>query len=102
MKYAVKMGSGAMIYIPSFIKTGSGIKKLIRGDTQAHRQHDDLISLLPFFQNNESRPTTHESEIGGSFTSVLLRINFGIFGNVQEAMNDLQHTGCPCVQCFKI
>jgi hypothetical protein len=25
MKYAVEMGSGGMTYIPSFIKTGSGI-----------------------------------------------------------------------------
>jgi hypothetical protein len=33
MKYAVEMGSGAVIYIPSFIKTDSGIKKLIRGST---------------------------------------------------------------------
>jgi hypothetical protein len=31
MKYAVEMGSGAMIYIPSFIKIGSGIQKLLRG-----------------------------------------------------------------------
>jgi hypothetical protein len=34
MKYAVEMGSGAMIYvyIPGFIKIGSGIQKLmIRG-----------------------------------------------------------------------
>jgi hypothetical protein len=31
MKYAVEMGSGAMIYIPSFIKTGSVIQKLIGG-----------------------------------------------------------------------
>jgi hypothetical protein len=31
MKYAVEMGSGAVIYIPTFIKTGSGIQKLIRG-----------------------------------------------------------------------
>jgi hypothetical protein len=31
MKYAVEMGSGAMIYIPSFIKIGSAIQKLIRG-----------------------------------------------------------------------
>jgi hypothetical protein len=31
MKYAFKMGSGVMIYIPSFIKTGSAIQKLIRG-----------------------------------------------------------------------
>jgi hypothetical protein len=36
MKDAVEMGSGAMIYIPSFIKIGSGIQKLIGGfrDTQ--------------------------------------------------------------------
>jgi hypothetical protein len=39
MKYAVEMDSGVMIYIPSFIKTGSGIQKLIRGynDTQTSR-----------------------------------------------------------------
>jgi hypothetical protein len=34
MKYAVPMGSGAMIYTPSFIKTGSGIQKLIQRDSQ--------------------------------------------------------------------
>jgi hypothetical protein len=51
MKYAVEMGSGTMIYIPSSIKIGSGIQKLMgRGrDTQRHRQHGDLISLLSFF-----------------------------------------------------
>jgi hypothetical protein len=27
MKYIANMGSGAMIYIPSFIKIGSGIQK---------------------------------------------------------------------------
>jgi hypothetical protein len=31
MKYVVEMGSGAMIYIPSFIKIGAGIQKLIWG-----------------------------------------------------------------------
>jgi hypothetical protein len=31
MKYAVEMGSDAMIYITSFIKTGSNIEKLLRG-----------------------------------------------------------------------
>jgi hypothetical protein len=31
MKYAVEMGSGAMTFIPSFIKIGSGIQKLIVG-----------------------------------------------------------------------
>jgi hypothetical protein len=36
MKYAVEMASGAMIHIPSSIKTDSGIQKLIGGG--GHRQ----------------------------------------------------------------
>jgi hypothetical protein len=31
MKYAVKIVSGVMIYIPSFMKIGSGIQTLIGG-----------------------------------------------------------------------
>jgi hypothetical protein len=38
MKYATEMGSGAMIYTPSFIKIGSGIQMLTTGDTQTHRE----------------------------------------------------------------
>jgi hypothetical protein len=34
MKY-VEMGSGVMIYIPSFIKICSGFQKLIRWDTDS-------------------------------------------------------------------
>jgi hypothetical protein len=37
MKYAAEIGSGAMKYILSFIRVGSGIQKLIEGgftDTQ--------------------------------------------------------------------
>jgi hypothetical protein len=49
------MGSNAMIYIPSFIKIGSGIQKVIE---ETHRQHGDLISLLLFFLNKESRLKT--------------------------------------------
>jgi hypothetical protein len=55
------MSSGAKIYIPSFIKIGSGIQKLIEGDSQTQRQHGDLISLLlllacfPYLERNESR-----------------------------------------------
>jgi hypothetical protein len=33
MKYTIEMASGAMIYIPGFIQIGSGIQKLIGGDT---------------------------------------------------------------------
>jgi hypothetical protein len=35
MKYAVEMGSGVMIYIQSFIKTGSGIQNLIHRHTDS-------------------------------------------------------------------
>jgi hypothetical protein len=31
MKYVVEIGSGAMIYISSFIKIGSDIQKLVGG-----------------------------------------------------------------------
>jgi hypothetical protein len=37
------MGSGALIQVPSFIKIGSGVQKLIGVDTQTHRQQRDLI-----------------------------------------------------------
>jgi hypothetical protein len=43
MKYAVETGSGTVIYLPSFIKIGSVIQKLIGG---IHRQHSDRINLL--------------------------------------------------------
>jgi hypothetical protein len=39
MKYAAEMGSGAMICVPSSIKMGSGIKKLIGG---FHRHTDSM------------------------------------------------------------
>jgi hypothetical protein len=54
LKYTVEMGSGATIYASSFIKIGSAIQNLMR-DSQTHRQRGDLISLLLFFQNKESR-----------------------------------------------
>jgi hypothetical protein len=42
MKYAVEMSSGVMIYIPSFIKIGSGIQKLIGGYTDTQTDDRDL------------------------------------------------------------
>jgi hypothetical protein len=44
MKCVVEIGSGAMIYIPSFIK-------LIGGDSQTHKEHGKPFFL---FQNEES------------------------------------------------
>jgi hypothetical protein len=55
MKYAVEMGPGAMIYIPSFVKNGSGIQKLIRGYREkqtAWRLHKPTFY---FFQNKKGR-----------------------------------------------
>jgi hypothetical protein len=40
MKYAVEMGSGAMIYIPNFIQIVSGIQNLIGG---IHRHKDSKV-----------------------------------------------------------
>jgi hypothetical protein len=57
------MGSGAVIYAPSLIKIGSGVKKLMGGGytgTHTHGQQRDLISLLYFFQNKESRLTNSD------------------------------------------
>jgi hypothetical protein len=51
MKYAVEMGSGAMIYIQSFIKNGCGNqtddKEYTYADTQDSQQ-GDIISLILF------------------------------------------------------
>jgi hypothetical protein len=53
MKYALEMGSSTTIYVPSFITTGSGVQKLVRGiynqtDIQTHRQHGDNIVYFIF------------------------------------------------------
>jgi hypothetical protein len=58
MKYAVEMGSGVMMYIPSFVKISSGIQKLMGRGIHRHTdtQHEDCISQLSFFQNKEIMP----------------------------------------------
>jgi hypothetical protein len=56
MKYAVEMSLLVMIYIPSFIKIGSGIRKLIGGiRRRTDIQDGDLVSLFLFFQSKGSR-----------------------------------------------
>jgi hypothetical protein len=40
MKYTFAMGSGAMIYIPGFVKIGSDIQKLLGG---VHRDTDSKV-----------------------------------------------------------
>jgi hypothetical protein len=53
MKYAVEMGSAAMMCIPCFLKTGSDIQKFSGGGERIHRQNSDLMSLFLLF-NKES------------------------------------------------
>jgi hypothetical protein len=49
----MEMASGTMIFIPSFVKVGSGIRKFLKGYTcrhaQTHRQQGDLISAYLYF-----------------------------------------------------
>jgi hypothetical protein len=46
MKYAVEMVSDSMIYVPSFVKIGSGIQNLMGRGIHKDIQHGDRISLL--------------------------------------------------------
>jgi hypothetical protein len=46
MKYAVELGSGAMIYRRSFIKIDLGIKKLVGG---IHRHTDSMAVSQAYF-----------------------------------------------------
>jgi hypothetical protein len=54
MKYAVELGSDAVIYMPSFIKINSAIQKLIGGGGwYTDTQHGDRISLLKVWPCNK-------------------------------------------------
>jgi hypothetical protein len=41
MKHTTEVGSDAMIYVPSFIKTISVIRKFVRVESQSQRKHED-------------------------------------------------------------
>jgi hypothetical protein len=43
MKYAVEMGSGAMVYIPNFMKIGSDIQKLTEGYTNTQTGRMEIV-----------------------------------------------------------
>jgi hypothetical protein len=47
MKYIVEIGSRVMIYIPSLIRTGSGIQKLTVG---IHRHTDSMEIAKAYFR----------------------------------------------------
>jgi hypothetical protein len=66
MIYAVEMGSAAMIHIPSFIKTGSGIQKLMGGRIQ--RQPGNRVSLLKERRIKKRGPFLRTYEVPRSIT----------------------------------
>jgi hypothetical protein len=62
MKHAVQMGSRVMIYVPSLIKIGSGIQKLIGGYTEKKTATWSHKATL-CFQTKESRLKNNNSSI---------------------------------------
>jgi hypothetical protein len=55
MVYAVELGSGAIVYKDCFRHLD--VNKV---DSKTHRQHDDCINILLFFQGKERRLETTE------------------------------------------
>jgi hypothetical protein len=53
MKYAVEMGSGAVIYIPSLIQIGSGIQKLMGRFTDTQKAWRSRKSIYIFSQQEK-------------------------------------------------
>jgi hypothetical protein len=48
MKYTVEIGSGAVIDLPGFLKTGSGIHKLTKG--YRHTDYNHKPNFVFFFK----------------------------------------------------
>jgi hypothetical protein len=89
MKYAIEMGSVAMIYITSSVKFGSGIRKLVKEDIQTHRQTEDFISRLRkvyqcnIFSSNVYRTVSQLSLLPSIDQCKRSKINFPNFENIR-------------------
>jgi hypothetical protein len=68
MKYDVEMSPGVMMYIPSFVKIGSGIQKLLGENSQAHRQHGGNVagrmSHRSYWEGNPGPQVIHTLQRG--------------------------------------
>jgi hypothetical protein len=83
MKYTVEMSSDAIVCTRCH-KDLSGIQKFIVENSQTHRQHGDLISLLLFSQNKESRLEVVMTE---EDYSVILTVFLFINGNLVKILD---------------
>jgi hypothetical protein len=63
MKYAVEMGSDATIYIPSIIKIGSNIQKLIRGIHRNTKNMQIAYAYFHFLKQGKQAKIKNESDI---------------------------------------
>jgi hypothetical protein len=86
------MGSGAVIYLPSFIKIGSGIQKLIeethrRTDTHRHQGH--FICLYFLILKNRVGLRNHVAVC----VCVCVRPSLSLLGNDSVKIPSLQGNG---------
>lgn len=49
MKYASDVGSGAVIYVQTFMHIGSGMQKLLTETCSAHRKTFNFVSPILFY-----------------------------------------------------
>jgi hypothetical protein len=56
LNYAIDMGSGAIIYVPSFIKIGLGIQRLVEGETHnTHKTHITYTTYTTYTHKHTER-----------------------------------------------
>jgi hypothetical protein len=65
MKYATEMGPVTVIYVPSFIKIGSGIQNLIKGYTYIQTEwRSHKPTLGKYAKNNKLKRTRFADHLG--------------------------------------
>jgi hypothetical protein len=69
MKHAVEVYSGAMVYMPSFLKIGSGIYKLTKCVLTDIQHSNNINPYLLFFQNKGTGHVTSplSAKVGTNF-----------------------------------
>jgi hypothetical protein len=104
MKYAVEVGSVAMIYVPSFIKIGSGIQKLLGRGINTQRQWGshvlkilvgkwEIILYTLCYVFRFYMPGTME-ETAVKSSSIIRTLKSDLFSFIQENVSSQVLYGC--------